>query len=92
MARQKKDSVVANEKIIDTAVVDDDTGEVTHYIDKYEVMPEGRLFRFRHWNGGAIPKELAGSFTSVPVAKLALASYYKRKGITDEERNYNHAG
>ena len=91
MARVKKDSVVNNEKIIDTAIMDDDTGDVIQYIDKYEVIPKGRCFYIRHWNGGALPTELLGAFTSVYKAKQALATYYKRRSITDEERYHFHS-
>lgn len=92
MARQKRVSVVADERIIDTAVVDDDSGDVVNYIDKYEIIPEGRMFRCRHWNGGAMPVELEGSFTSVFMAKIALARYYKRKEIPNDKRDYHHSG
>ncbi len=92
MARVKRASVVADEKIMDTAVIDDSTGEVTNYIDKYEVVPSGRMFYLRHWNGGAIPNELAGHFTSVLIAKTALANYYKRRNIPNEERDYHYSG
>ena len=92
MARVKKDSVVADEKIVDTSIVDDYTGEVTNYVAKYEIIPQGRTFILRHWNGGALPRELEGMFTSLHIARVALANYYKRKNIPDEERNLNYSG
>lgn len=91
MARVKKVSVVAEEQFTLTADVNDETGEVTNYIDRYEVIPNGRLFTFRHWNGGAMPDLLLGSFTSYQKAMEALAEYYKSRGISYEKRSVDHS-
>lgn len=88
MARQKRVSVVADVPINSTHVVNDDTGEVVHFIEKYEIIPEGRLFRVRHWNGGAIPVELEGSFTSHEKIKQKLVDYFRRKGIAYDHRDH----
>ncbi len=77
MAKLKKDT--ADGKL----VVQQEGEDVTLTVDKYSIerVPnDPRLFYIRVTTGGAIPREMEGTFTSAPMAQRAITSYYARRG------------
>ena len=91
MARQKKDSVVANVRLTTEVVIDGNTGVPDTVIDVYRVVTVGRLYRIEHKSGGAIPPELYGQFTDHYRASVAIARYLKRAGRAHEVHTNNNS-